>query len=345
MASITPVPHVRLLACDWANTVTGRTTAEGTTTFAHTPFGHRSPETDEDDGTGFNGQHQERHGGYLLGHGYRAYRPTLGRFNAPDSYSPFGSGGLNCYAYCRGEPVNRSDPSGHREHGTKDGDLFSWLNIGVGVLMASAGVGLLAKGIAKNLGVGLAVGGGLQAGLGTAALAPDDRGTKDAMNIGAALLGLGGLLGGFGIGRMMSRSTKQSRQLWRNPMANQLPSASNSPASSQRINGSLIASVSSPGGSPITAPGDRFFIPRFTFKVDKTSTNVIVRSRIIPTPSFSPPLPTDNMPVHSAVNWQVSRTSVAPPINKTLAPNNDLGAEVWNLRTNQTSHTRNSVWV
>lgn len=347
MASITPVPHVRLLACDWANTVTGRTTDEGTTTFAHTPFGHRSPETDEDDGAGFNGQHQERHGGYLLGHGYRGYRPTLGRFNAPDSYSPFGSGGLNRYAYCRGEPVNRSDPSGHRDHGTKDGDLFSWFNIGVGVLMASAGVGLLAKGIAKNLGVGLAVGGGLQAGLGTAALAPDDRGTKDAMNIGAALLGLGGLVGGFGICRMMSRSSNQvpvSRGLLRNPMAYPLTSASNSPASSQRISGSPMASVSSPGLSLFTAPGDRFFIPRFTFKVDKTSTNAIVRSRIIPTPSFSPPIPTDKMPVHSAVNWPVSRTPVAPSINKTLAPNNDSESILWNPRTGRELHHQRGVW-
>lgn len=208
MASITPVPHVRLLACDWANTVTGRTTAEGTTTFAHTPFGHRSPETDEDDGAGFNGQHQERHGGYLLGHGYRAYRPTLGRFNAPDSYSPFGSGGLNCYAYCRGEPVNRQDPSGHREHGTKDGDLFSWFNIGIGLLMASAGIGLLGAGRAKNLGLGLAVGGALQAGMGTAALQPNNKGTKDAMNIGALGFLALGAAGGVA-GRMLNRTSKR----------------------------------------------------------------------------------------------------------------------------------------
>lgn len=351
MASITPVPHVRLLACDWANTVTGRTTAEGTTTFAHTPFGHRSPETDEDDGAGFNGQHHERHGGYLLGHGYRGYRPTLGRFNAPDSYSPFGSGGLNCYAYCRGEPVNRSDPSGHREHGTKDGDLFSWFNIGIGVLMASAGVGLLAKGIAKNLGVGMAVGGGLQAGLGTAALAPDDRGTKDAMNSGALLLGLGGLVGGFGMGRMMSRSSNQvpvSRGLVRNPMAYPLPSASNSPAGSQRINGSPMASVSSPGGSPITAPGGRFtsrlYIPRLSFDGVKTSNGVIARSRTVSTSSSSSALPTQNMPVQSAINWPVSRAPVATSINETLAPNNNSASVFWNPRTNKTLNIRKGVW-
>ncbi len=35
------------------------------------------------------------------------------RFNSPDSLSPFGRGGLNAYAYCQGDPINRSDPGGH----------------------------------------------------------------------------------------------------------------------------------------------------------------------------------------------------------------------------------------
>ncbi|ORC43846.1 hypothetical protein BZK31_28960, partial [Pseudomonas floridensis] len=33
-------------------------------------------------------------------------------FNSPDSLSPFGKGGLNAYAYCLGDPVNRKDPTG-----------------------------------------------------------------------------------------------------------------------------------------------------------------------------------------------------------------------------------------
>jgi hypothetical protein len=50
----------------------------------------------------------------LLGNGYRAYNPTLMRFHSPDSWSPFGGGGLNAYTYCVGDPVNFSDPTGHR---------------------------------------------------------------------------------------------------------------------------------------------------------------------------------------------------------------------------------------
>lgn len=63
---------------------------------------------------GFNGRHRDvASGHYLLGNGYRAYVPQLGRFLSPDSLSPFGKGGLNAYAYCAGDPINFSDPSGH----------------------------------------------------------------------------------------------------------------------------------------------------------------------------------------------------------------------------------------
>ncbi|WP_408005631.1 RHS repeat-associated core domain-containing protein [Pseudomonas carassii] len=62
----------------------------------------------------FTGAFRERHTGlYLLGNGTRGYSPALMRFLSVDSWSPFGEGGLNAYAYCSGDPVNRVDPTGH----------------------------------------------------------------------------------------------------------------------------------------------------------------------------------------------------------------------------------------
>ena len=52
-------------------------------------------------------------GGYLLGNGYRMYLPELMRFNSPDSWSPFGQGGIHLYAYCEADPINHADSSGH----------------------------------------------------------------------------------------------------------------------------------------------------------------------------------------------------------------------------------------
>jgi RHS repeat-associated protein len=51
-------------------------------------------------------------GNYHLGNGHRTFDPRLMRFHSPDRLSPFGAGGLNAYAYCRGDPVNFSDPDG-----------------------------------------------------------------------------------------------------------------------------------------------------------------------------------------------------------------------------------------
>lgn len=62
---------------------------------------------------GFCGQRCEPlTGNYALGNGHRTYSPALMRFYSADSLSPFAAGGLNAYAYCAGDPINRYDPSG-----------------------------------------------------------------------------------------------------------------------------------------------------------------------------------------------------------------------------------------
>ena len=63
---------------------------------------------------GFNGEWKDTFlHGYALGNGHRTYSPVLMRFHGPDAFSPFGKGGVNAYAYCLADPVNRLDPSGN----------------------------------------------------------------------------------------------------------------------------------------------------------------------------------------------------------------------------------------
>ncbi|MFW0758626.1 RHS repeat-associated core domain-containing protein [Pseudomonas sp. H11T01] len=79
----------------------------------YSPYGHRRAESGLSSLLGFNGERPDPvTGHYLLGNGHRAFNPVLMRFNSPDRLSPFGQGGLNPYAYCLGDPVNRSDPTG-----------------------------------------------------------------------------------------------------------------------------------------------------------------------------------------------------------------------------------------
>ncbi|MGY2187071.1 RHS repeat-associated core domain-containing protein [Pseudomonas sp. SDO5591_S426] len=80
----------------------------------YTPYGHRPLEGGLLSLLGFNGERPDPvTGHYLLGNGYRAFNPVLMRFNSPDSWSPFGKGGINAYGYCGGDPFNREDRTGH----------------------------------------------------------------------------------------------------------------------------------------------------------------------------------------------------------------------------------------
>jgi RHS repeat-associated protein len=95
----------RLLATDQQQS----TLRHGDTVRAFTPFGFGSYS-----GVAFNGEWLDQvTGWYSLGNGYRAFSSLLMRFVCPDSWSPFGEGGVNAYAYCQGDPVNARDPTGH----------------------------------------------------------------------------------------------------------------------------------------------------------------------------------------------------------------------------------------
>ena len=103
-----------LLATDNKNSVLVESAVGKANSIAYSAYGQQSARQEVATGLGFNGQMREAQiGWYLLGNGYRAYNPVLMRFHSPDSWSPFGKGGLNAYMYCGGEPVMGSDPTGH----------------------------------------------------------------------------------------------------------------------------------------------------------------------------------------------------------------------------------------
>lgn len=103
-----------LLATDQQRSVLLALDATGPHCLAYTPYGQRAPESGLLSMLGFNGERRDPvTGHYLLGNGYRAFNPVLMRFNSPDSWSPFGKGGVNAYGYCTGDPINKEDPTGH----------------------------------------------------------------------------------------------------------------------------------------------------------------------------------------------------------------------------------------
>lgn len=111
--SVAGVSETTLLATDQQRSPL--TALMGTTQrqMAYTAYGHRTGESGLSSLLGFNGERPEpTTGHYLLGQGNRTFNPVLMRFNSPDELSPFGDGGINAYAYCENDPVNRYDPTG-----------------------------------------------------------------------------------------------------------------------------------------------------------------------------------------------------------------------------------------
>lgn len=106
-----------LLATDLQRSAMSVIDTTGPHFLAFTPYGHRPAESGLLSLLGFNGERPEPlTGHYLLGNGYRAFNPVFMRFNSPDSWSPFGEGGVNAYAYCEGNPVNTMDKTGHAKN-------------------------------------------------------------------------------------------------------------------------------------------------------------------------------------------------------------------------------------
>ncbi|WP_335945220.1 RHS repeat-associated core domain-containing protein [Pseudomonas sp. G166] len=124
-----------LLASNFTNSVMNEVSSDSTHSLAYSPYGHRSAEQPISTELGFNGELREAQtGGYMLGKGYRVYSPVLMRFHSPDSWSPFGKGGLNGYAYSQ-RPLDEVDPTGHFVVNAALGALL------LGVIAVATGVG------------------------------------------------------------------------------------------------------------------------------------------------------------------------------------------------------------
>ncbi|WP_052893326.1 RHS repeat-associated core domain-containing protein [Pseudomonas lundensis] len=103
-----------LLGTDLQQSVLHAVGADKHHSMAYNAYGHRPVENGLISLLGFNGERADPvTGHYLLGNGYRAFNPVMMRFNSPDSWSPFGRGGINSYGYCGEEPINRVDRNGH----------------------------------------------------------------------------------------------------------------------------------------------------------------------------------------------------------------------------------------
>ncbi|QCI11366.1 hypothetical protein E6B08_08130 [Pseudomonas putida] len=140
----------RLFVTDAANSVLAECSRDDLHEVSYTAYGD-SPDNDQLVGLlGFNGEARERALGWsLLGRGYRAYNPGLMRFHSPDAAAPEAAG-INPYTYCRGNPVNWYDPSGHYgvRHSTEapyippkpqpkpKADWRAWFGVALGAVFA-----------------------------------------------------------------------------------------------------------------------------------------------------------------------------------------------------------------
>ena len=86
----------------------------------YTPYGFVPYIEQDATALAFNGDHLDKPTQqYLLGNGHRGFSPAIMRFCSPDLQSPFLQGGVNCYCYCSGDPINFKDPKGQNRKALK----------------------------------------------------------------------------------------------------------------------------------------------------------------------------------------------------------------------------------
>lgn len=164
---------------------------------------------------GFNSDRSDPVSGVAhLGNGYRSYHPFLLRFTAPDSSSPFETGGVNPYTYCSGDPVNRADPSGHMSTG-------QWGSMAAG-MVAGIALSIMTEGAALPAVVSLMAMAASDAAVGAGAELLADIIDGQRINwkqVGiAAGMGAAATLGGYGLGRAAARLKDTLRRPFRGLM-------------------------------------------------------------------------------------------------------------------------------
>ncbi|MFK0034544.1 RHS repeat-associated core domain-containing protein [Pseudomonas monteilii] len=102
-----------LVATEFKGSVIDVVHGNDVTRHTYTSYGYSPAVSAKFPRPGFNGALLELVTGcYMLGNGTRGYDPRIMRFTSPDRLSPFLKGGINSYAYCEGDPVNYTDPTG-----------------------------------------------------------------------------------------------------------------------------------------------------------------------------------------------------------------------------------------
>jgi len=213
-----------LLLSNASNTVLGENRQAELRTTVYSPYGERNDNTQQLQCLlAFNGEVRDPASGwYLLGKGYRAYSPTLMRFHSPDALSPFGTGGLNPYGYCQGNPIAFQDPTGHsvgklehRQFQANQSAVFLGLLTTVvfaGLAVASLGTATPFMAAVTIVGVGLEA---TSTGFQTAALLEHDPDKARSLSEVAIALDRGAMVIGFmqmGKGALKKLGTKAAGQ-------------------------------------------------------------------------------------------------------------------------------------